>query len=174
MKNRIFKIATLLLFVMAIWGCKHVSREGNIMQKNENDSINVVDDYVTYSIFGVEAGKDQYSVIKSLEGAGILKIDSISRDKGSFQSAIVEFAGVKFGLNRGFIFITSKQDKQTIDSLVSKISSYYGDPDIDDEGEPEYNIYHWNLYTSSADKPYIRIRPLRSEDGGLVMTWRWN
>ena len=110
--------------------------------------------------------------MRELSAAGILKCDTI-KDK-EFEYAVIEFAGVKFALNGGFVFITSEQNKQTIDSLVSKISSYYGEPFIDDEGDLEYNYYHWNLYEPSSEKPYIRIRPLHSDEGGLVMTWMWN
>lgn len=129
-------------------------------------------DSVKVCIFGVEAERDEYSVAKKLEKAGILKIDTISTDNGKFQSAIVEFANVKFGMNKGFIFITSRDDRNAINQLVSKISEFYGEPEIEDELEdPEYRYYHWNLYKNGPDAPYIRIRPVHSEEGGLTMMW---
>lgn len=129
-------------------------------------------DSITVSIFGVETKTDECSVAKNLEKAGIIKIDRISMDNGKFQSAIVEFAGVKFGMNKGFVFITSVHDKDAVNLLVSKISDFYGEPEIDGEQEdPEYCYYHWNLHKSKPDAPYIRIRPLHSEEGGLTMIW---
>lgn len=70
-------------------------------------------------------------------------------------------------MNKGFIFLTSRQDKQAIDSLVNRISRYYGEPSIDYEGKPEWSYYHWNLYDTITDRPYIRIRPVHSEEGDL-------
>jgi len=48
---------------------------------------------------------------------------------------------------------------------------YYDEPFIDGDERPEWNYYHWNLYDTVPDKPYIRIRPVHSEEGGLMMTW---
>ena len=91
-------------------------------------------------------------------------------DNGMFQFAIVEFANIKFGMNKGYIFITSRHDKDAVNLLVSKISEFYGDPEIDDETEdPEYRYYHWNLHNNEPDAPYIRIRPVHSDEGGLTM-----
>lgn len=122
-------------------------------------------------IFGVPIHVDERLAIKELEKEGLLSCETVSEENGEFAGAVVEFAGVKFGLNKGFIFLTSRQDKQAIDSLVAKISQYYGEPDIDDNGEPEWNYYHWNLCDTIPDRPYIRIRPIHSEEGGLVMSW---
>lgn len=75
-------------------------------------------------------------------------------------------------MNKGFIFITSRDDRNAINQLVSKISEFYGEPEIEDELEdPEYRYYHWNLYKNGPDAPYIRIRPVHSEEGGLTMMW---
>ena len=110
-------------------------------------------DSVKVCIFGVEAERDEYSVAKKLEKAGILKIDTISTAYGKFQSAIVEFANVKFGMNKGFIFITSRDDRNAINQLLSKISEFYGEPEIEDELEdPEYRYYHWNLYKNGNEE----------------------
>ena len=145
--------------------CEKATISNNNSKTNKTDSVKV-------NIFGVQAERDEYSVAKKLEKAGILKIDRISTDNGKFQSAIVEFANVKFGMNKGFIFITSRHDRNAINQLVSKISEFYGEPEIDDELEdPEYRYYHWNLYKNESDAPYIRIRPVHSEEGGLTMIW---
>ncbi|MBD5185162.1 MAG: hypothetical protein HDS92_00995 [Bacteroidales bacterium] len=128
----------------------------------------------TVSIFNTSIHLDEEKAVRELAEAGILKCDTLQETDGQFENAVIEFAGVKFNHNRGFVFVTSKQDKQTIDSIVSKISRYYGDPFIDDSGDSEFDYYHWNLHEASSAKPYIKIRPLHSDEGGLVMTWSWN
>lgn len=164
-------VGILCLSVLMISSCGNTSEKcvnatvSNNSKTSRTDSINVC-------IFGVEAKRDEYLVAKKLEKAGIIKIDTISTDNGKFQSAIVEFANIKFGMNKGFIFVTSRHDKEAINLLVSKISEFYGEPEIDDElEEPEYRYYHWNLYNNEPDAPYIRIRPVHSEEGGLTMMW---
>lgn len=135
-----------------------------------NSSTETSTDSVKVCIFGVEVERNEYSVAKSLEKAGIINIDTIFMDNGMFQFAIVEFANIKFGMNKGYIFITSRHDKDAVNLLVSKISEFYGDPEIDDETEdPEYRYYHWNLHNNEPDAPYIRIRPVHSDEGGLTM-----
>ena len=124
-------------------------------------------------IFGIESDFHELNILHNLHNAGILKIDSLSVDEGNFNYAIVEFASVKFGLNRGFSFVTSRNDKAAVDSMVYKISLYYGEPWIDneDKNNPQYQFYGWN--TTIPGKPSIRIRPLHSEEGGIVMTWEF-
>ena len=120
------------------------------------------------TIFGVKTTSQELEAAKALAKAGILSIDTIHEKDGKFTGAVVEFAGVKFGMNRGFIFITSRHDKAAVKSLVKTISKYYGEPEIEgDESEPEYCYYIWD----SPNAPYIRIRPLHSEEGGLTMLW---
>lgn len=120
------------------------------------------------TIFDVKTTSQELEAAKDLAKAGILNIDTIHEKDGKFTGAVVEFAGVKFGMNRGFIFITSRHDKAAVKSLVKTISKYYGEPEIEgDESEPEYCYYIWN----SPNAPYIRIRPLHSEEGGLTMLW---
>lgn len=123
------------------------------------------------TLFGVRTKPREGDAVRDLAAAGILKIENIREENGVFKGAVVEFGGVKFGMNRGFIFITSQHDKKAIKGLIKAISKYYGEPDIDGEEEPQYNYYHWNLYKEDPDAPYIRIRPLHSEDGGLTMLW---
>lgn len=167
---------TLLLLIVCYFGFQSC-KQSNVSSAKDRESIqqDSLETYNRVKIFGVPSQKDELSVIKSLEGAGIITVDTIRTSDNKFQSAIVEFAGVKFGMNQGFIFITSRHDKATITALVKAISQYYGEPDVDgdDEEEPEYNYYHWNLYDGNAEAPYIRIRPLHSEEGGLTMTWRF-
>lgn len=161
----------LCLSMLMISSCGNTSENRVIATVSKNSKTNRTDS-VNVSIFGVEAERDEYSVAKNLEKAGIIKIDTISTDNGKFQSAIIEFANIKFWMNKGFIFVTSRHDKEAINLLVSKISEFYGDPEIDDELEdPEYRYYHWNLYNNEPNAPYIRIRPVHSEEGGLTMMW---
>lgn len=127
-------------------------------------------------LFGVETKKDEGAVVNDLAAAGILKIDSLGFENNQFKYAIVEFAGVKFGMNRGFIFITSRHTSDAINALVQGISKYYGKPEIDgNDSDPEYNYYHWNYLHQNLDAPYIRIRPVHppvhSDEGGLTMMW---
>lgn len=141
--------------------CVSTAIENNNVATNRIDSIPI-------NIFGVEAQNDEYSVVNSLEEAGVIKIDSIRITNGQFQFAIVEFAGVKSGMNPGFTFLTSERNSHAIKSLVEEISKYYGEPRIDcengDEIPDEYSYYYWPI-------PGIRIRPEHREDGGLVMMW---
>lgn len=168
-----FYLYFISLFVLFMTSCsvKKNNTYSNTSKTN-SQSKEVANIDSTVCIFDTSIHLDEEIAMRELSAAGILKCDTI-KDK-EFEYAVIEFAGVKFALNGGFVFITSEQNKQTIDSLVSKISSYYGEPFIDDEGDPEYNYYHWNLYEPSSDKPYIRIRPLHSDEGGLVMTWTWS
>lgn len=170
--NRIIQfIGILCLSVLMMSSCANTSEKCAKTTVSNNSKTSRTDS-VKVCIFGVEAERDEYSVAKKLEKTGILKIDTISTDNGKFQSAIVEFANVKFGMNKGFIFITSRDDRNAINQLLSKISEFYGEPEIEDELEdPEYRYYHWNLYKNGPDAPYIRIRPVHSEEGGLTMMW---
>lgn len=68
---------------------------------------------------------DNLKAIEELSAAGIIKCDTVHLEDGKFRSAVIEFAGVKFGMNKGFLFITSRQDDEAIDSLTAKISQYY-------------------------------------------------
>lgn len=170
--NRIIQfIGILCLSVLMMSSCGNTF-EKCVLTTVSNNSKTSRTDSVKVCIFRVDAERDECSVVKKLEKAGILKIDTISTDNGKFQSAIVEFANVKFGMNKGFIFITSRHDRNAINQLISKISEFYGEPEIDDELEdPEYRYDHWNLYKNGSDVPYIRIRPVHSEEGGLTMMW---
>lgn len=128
----------------------------------------------TLYVFGTPIHPDERMAIQELTAAGIFKCDTIMDKDDQFIGAVIEFAGVKFCLNRSFVFITSQHDKETIHALVNEIGKHYGQPQIDgDEEEPEWCYYHWNLYKESPKDPYIRIRPLHSADGGLTMTWQF-
>ena len=174
MKDRILNIMSFLIIAGCGIGCTHVNNGGSVRKDIVSDSITNRDNHKMYTVFGVETEDEEYSVLKSLDEAGILKIDSISMDDSAFQFAIVEFAGVKFGVNEGFVFITSQQDLESVNALVNTISKYYGVPDIDDEtDDPEYRYYHWNLYYRNPKAPHIFVRPLHSEEGGLTMIWEF-
>lgn len=123
-------------------------------------------------IFGVVTKADELSVLKNLSEAGVLKIDSLVVEEGQFKFAIVDFAGVKFGFNPGFILMTSRNDQRAVKNIIRKIRKYYGQEEEDDPG-----VYIWNRLPppASIPKPMIRLRPLRKWriDGeeGLVMFW---
>lgn len=172
------RLSLLSLISLILMSCS--SRDsisvGHEIDSNETSSEAMSDSINEKSatIFGTTIHLNEGTAIRELSKAGILQVDTINEEEGEFENAMIEFAGVKFGLNKGFLFLTSRQDKQSIDSLVNRISRYYGEPSIDDEGEPEWSYYHWNLYDTLPDRPYIRIRPIHSEEGGLMMTWRFN
>ena len=177
MKHSILIFIMSVLFSVAIAGCKN---GGDKKILNKENSMDLVSDRIEHThsrcrIFDVETKSDELSVINSLERRGVVKVDSIKLSNGKFQFAIIEFAGVKFGMNKGFVFITSRHDEKTINLLVNEISKYYGDPEIDEEDdEPESGYYHWNMNNENSDDPYIRIRPLHSADGGLTMLWQFH
>ena len=157
--------------------CHNESKETKI-DNIDNTSVNnqqVVNERLTdiIEIFGIKTKRNEIDILDNLQKNGILKIDSISSDERGFKYAIVEFAGVKFGMNKGFSFITSRKDKAAIKNIVQKISEFYSEPWIDneDKDEPQYQYYGWNTYDPT--KPSIRIRPLHSEEGGLVMFWEF-
>lgn len=168
-----FYLCFISLFVLFITSCSTKNNTSSNASKiiTRSNETAIIDS--TVYIFDTSIHLDEKRAIKELSEAGILKCDTLHDKDEQFGGAVIEFAGVKFGLSQGFVFITSKQDRQTIDSLVSKISKYYGEPNVDYNGEPEYNYYHWNLHEASFNKPYIRIRPLHCDEGGLVMTWNW-
>lgn len=174
-KNRIIQLVGFLyLCASVLSSCGNTSNKCTTSPINSDDTQTGVTDSIKVSVFGVETKADEYSVAKRLEKAGIIKIDNLSMENGKFQSAVIEFAGIKFGMNQGFIFITSSQDKETVNILVSKISEFYGKPEIDGNvDDPEYCYYNWNLKKSDSE-PSIKIRPLHAEDGGLVMIWSLN
>lgn len=183
MKKTAIKKITLISFWLSFtFGCVMCKRDSTTYQHPCSDSLLEVDSISnngsynidTAIIFGTKIHLDERLAIKELSNSGMLKYDTIYECNNQFAGAVVEFASVKFGLNKGFLFLTSRQDKQAIDSLVAKISQYYGEPSIEDNGEPEWNYYHWNLYDTLPDRPYIRIRPIHSEEGGMVMTWGFN
>lgn len=129
-------------------------------------------------LFGVDTHGSSYDILKALEKKRVIKIDSICFDnEGSIEFAIIDFAGVKFGTNGSFTFCTSRHDAKAVRAIVKKISKYYGEPSTDDydEDSPEYAYYHWNKFGIIPDEPYIRVRPVHSEEGGLTMLWQfWN
>ncbi len=123
------------------------------------------------TLFGVRTKSSEGDAVRDLAAAGILKVEELREENGEFNGAVVEFGDVKFGLSSGFTFITSRHDKKAIKGLIKMISKYYGEPEIDGDEEPQYNYYHWNLYKQDPDAPSICIRPLHSEDDGLIMLW---
>ncbi len=143
---------------------------------NINDSIQrIVWRNTPVTLFGVKTLRDDLSIIKNLSDANVIKVDTIHMEEGEFKSAVIELAGVKFGMNQSGIFFTSRHDNKAVKSLIKFISKYYGEPEVDgnDDEELAYNYYHWNLYQQKPEDPYIRIRPAHSEKGGLTMMWNF-
>lgn len=123
-------------------------------------------------------GKTHMEILKELEAKGILKIESIEPGGDNIKHAIVEFAGVKFGMSSNaefvdFNFISSSAGRKEINSLVKKISKYYGQPFVEgDEEDPRYQYYTWPSFVKPG-YPLIKIRPIHSDDGGIYMSWSW-
>lgn len=164
----------ICILVLCVAAC---STRNNVSTDSIEPSLESISDTIskkTESIFGTTIHLDERMAIRELSEAGIMQVDTIMEKNGEFENAIIEFAGVKFGMNKGFVFLTSRQDKQAIDSLVDCISKYYGEPFIEDYDKPELSWYHWNLPafdTIGQVHPIIRIRPIRTRDGGLMMSW---
>ena len=165
--------------------CVEMTDEQRLVERSKKD----------IHLFGVETKCDPERIIIDLSKAGVFKVDKISRvseevimrhnvdgdiqadtiryEKERVRSAIVEFAGVKFGLNvnydKGYFrfnFITSIPIDQSYTPLKNTIAKYYGNPeDVADE-------YSCSWHTFSDEGPWIRIRPLHSDDGGTVMMWQ--
>ena len=66
-------------------------------------------------LFGITVTNDEADALRKLQAGGILTIDTLAlNEEGKFKHAIVEFASVKFGVNRGLVFLTSRSDKKAI------------------------------------------------------------
>lgn len=124
------------------------------------------------NMFGVQLKSmpgDRLGELRELEAGGVLKIDSVSMDGDKLDFAVIEFAGIKFGYNRGYAFFTSQHSKKDYRRLIREIEKYYGKGDYDYEG----NYYRWPGYIdpSTDSLLQIRIRPVHSDEGGIVMFW---
>lgn len=112
---------------------------------------------------------DYMAVLRELEDRKVLRVDSVAMDSDGFKYARVEFGGVMFGMNKGFRFISSRHSDRDYRSVVRHIEQYYGDGYYDKDGDN----YKWPGYPSPETDSllHIRIRPLRSEEEGMVMMW---
>lgn len=120
------------------------------------------------NVFGVSVISEPTNyagVLTELDAAGVLHIDSMKNDSTGFKGAVIEFAGIKFGVNKGYIFITSRHSDKDYRQLRRAIEKHYGKGDYDDETHQ----YLWFPYTDSVMS--IRVRPLHGDDGGIVMFW---
>ena len=177
MKKEIIHISQLLIIIFLLVSCNKpttnstYNNTASYKALSEEIDNKIIEDTIT--IFGVKAKREEIDLLNNLQQNGILTIDSLAINDSGFKYAIVEFAGVKFGMNKGFSFITSRKDKAAINNIVQKISEYYGEPWIENEDkeEPQYQYYRWNI--PNPLKPSIRIRPLHSDEGGLVMFWEF-
>lgn len=177
------KIIFASIFALGVAGCS----SGNPATNGEAESVGVQADSVEMvgdanvaivkdsivDFMGIPIHLDEAKAVRELEEAGVLKVEDLCVKDGKFVGAVVEFAGVKFGMNRNFVFLTSRHDKAAVKSLVRRISKYYGEPEVDYHEVPVSNYYHWNLHGKDHNAPYIRIRPLHTKDGGLTMMWEW-
>ncbi|MDE5809990.1 MAG: hypothetical protein K2H59_06925 [Muribaculaceae bacterium] len=156
----------IILYIILLFLLINCTNKGKLQTNSESDiTESVIVDSV--SIFGIKSPKNPLHILEILDESGILRIDretlKISND--TLIGGIVSFEDIKFGINnpsnRGISFVSSRQDDAAYESLKELISKYYGDAE-----DEEWHNTSWN-----KNEVYIRIRPLRSEDGGLVMMW---
>lgn len=126
------------------------------------------------NLFGVKVYGDEASIIRQLAKAGVLTTDTVFVNDGAYKIPVIKFGGIEFADNGHYFFVSSCKNILKIKSLVEEISKYYGNPDIDEDFEPQYAYYHWNRSRQISEDPYIRVRPIHSEEGGLLMTWSFD
>ena len=160
----------ILLFISSLIACSHTSN-------NSSNSINTIiqdDDESaqdSITIFGVKSERDPLEIINNLIDVELLTIDpdGLSIKNDSLKAAVVFFKGVGFGVTpqyrggrlTGFNFISSRKDDNAYEQAKNVISSYYGETE-DDE---------WHNCTWMKNEIYIKLRPLHTEEGGMVMIW---
>ncbi|MBD5199120.1 MAG: hypothetical protein HDS83_01835 [Bacteroidales bacterium] len=155
----------IILYIILLFILINCTNKGKLQTNSElGITENMIVDSV--SIFRIKSPKNPLHILEILDESGILRIDretlKISND--TLIGGIVSFNDVKFGINpsnRGISFISSRHDDKAYESIKGLISKYYGDTD-----DEEWHYSFWN----NGDV-HIRIRPLHSDDGGLVMIW---
>lgn len=165
----IFYICTILLSAV-FTGCQNNQKDTDPRQEEvvKDTDICYVKDF-----FGVPLrGKSMSTILKEMEG----KVDVLSI-KGEINDTarryVVELCGVPCGMNFGWEeqgdmcyitslnFLTSRQTEENVKAFVDGISAYYGEAECEDEGgDIVYAYYFWNG---------VRLRPVHSEEGGLVL-----
>ena len=167
------KALILTLFAaISVFSCSHHSSNSTkiFIDKIESQEEKTPIDSIT--IFGVLCAREPLSIINSLAEANIIAIDrdSFHFENGSLKNGVMIFERVGFGINpvyenkrlRGFNFISSQNIDDTYDRIKQYISLFYGKP-YDEEP------YHC---TWDSDM-YIKLRPLRTDEGGTVMLWHF-
>lgn len=159
----------ILIFFSSLIGCSHTSNDSiNTIIQDEDE---LAPDSIT--IFGVKSERNPLEIINNIIAADLLTIepDGISIENDSLKSAVVFLKGIGFGVMpsysgdklTGFHFISSRTDDRAYEDAKDVISSYYGETE-DEE---------WHNSTWMKDEIYIKLRPLHTEEGGLVMIWRF-
>lgn len=163
--------------LLSVLACSRMSTE-NYEDRKQTDT-GITDEENVHKVcrhvnnmFGVQLKSkpgDRLGELRELEAGGVLKIDSVSMDGDKLDFAVIEFAGIKFGYNRGYAFFTSQHSKKDYRRLIREIEKYYGKGDYDYES----NYYRWPGYIdpSTDSLLHIRIRPVHSDEGGIVMFW---
>lgn len=135
---------------------------------SENSSDSCIDSDLI-NLFGMEMKRDSKTVIDSLLKKRIIEADSITQDEHEELHCVVKFGGVKFGLNSsktGLYFLTSRKSDRDYKKVKKAIEKFYGKGKEDDW----HSCYWRSTLNNGVD---IRIRPLHSEEGGLVMFWNY-
>lgn len=171
MKNSFYKIwpkcwTLCLVYVIVLYSCGNAS-------KNATD--------VSLSLLGITIqGNSQDEVIsKLIEQTD--EFDYYDEERTGIKRLM--FCGVPFGItlksevtNGGttitnITLITSHQSKADFDAIKSGISKRLGNPDIEDYeyGTDEIDGRFYGRCTWYKDKCEATLRPLHSEEGGLIV-----
>ena len=122
MKLRVLKYLIGVVGLSLLCTCGHSTKANKesqehidtIMELGDNEKDSMV------NLFGVRTARDSYAVLMNLTKAGIFNnVDSVTFKDGKFDYAMIEFGGVEIVLNRGLAFLTTYQDRKTINSLVN-------------------------------------------------------
>lgn len=174
-----YQMTVIYLLIIGLMTACHNSNVKNNEVVSEQDTVTevvdkpVLPDSVEGEFFGSVIKRkrgDYMAVLRELEDRKVLRVDSVMMDSNGFRYARVEFGGVTFGMNKGFLFISSRHSDRDYRRVVRHVERYYGKGSYDKEC---YN-YQWPGYISPETDSllHIRIRPLHSEEEGMVMMWR--
>lgn len=164
----------ILVFLCLIFciSCGQSSTNITDAQLEEKEKTGILNIQDSISIFGIQSLKDPISILKALSDNGIIKTENLKIENDTLKGGVIYFNGVSFGINLlynpkyGFEslgFISSLSDEDSYNLVKNGISKYY------EEGEEtEWHRCYWKNDTIN-----IRIRPLHTEDGGLVMFWEF-
>lgn len=153
-----------------------------VTKRTLTDSMPNIANVNAIEFFGIKLMGEYADIIDRMYQLPILSCieqrDSVSgeNNNGTYFSHIVEFCGVRCGMNVRYNltsgkdiaiydinFVTSQTEESIINKFVSELTKYYGNPDISDDRE---DSYHWYL----PNKLCIRARHLHAPEGGWTVS----